>query len=159
VFGARTTSAWPVVPNFLTVTELDFQFQLIGLASGQRGIGCNLSCFFSITSAVGLYFMIQKDPASPDWMLSGGLAPGHPLTLTDLAATLLAGFVTIPPAAPALVLDTADLTVVPGTSVTFRAGSVTPWPILAGLVLNSFTLTFAYTSGAKSPFTGALTTT
>src|SRR6202011_5893918 len=61
--------------------------------------------------------------------------------------------------APALVLNTVELTVVPGASMSFTAGSVTPWPLLSGLVLNAFALTFTYTSGAPHPFTGALTTT
>jgi hypothetical protein len=158
-FGATTTSAWPIVPGFLTVEQLRFGFQLTGLASGQRGIGCDLSCMLSITADAWLYFMIRKDPASTDWTLSGGLAPGHPLNLTDLVAKLLSQYVTLPAHAPQIVLDTATVTVVPGRVMNLTAGSVTPWTLFDSVVLNSWTLAFGYDASATQRFTGSLTTT
>lgn len=158
-FTATTTSPWPIVPGFLTVEQLRFGFQLTGLAGGQRGIGCDLSCIFAITPDAWLYFMIRKDPASTDWTLSGGLAPGHPLNLTDLVAKLLSRQVTLPAHAPRIVLDTASITVVPGKSMSLTAGSVTPWTLFDSVVLSSWTLTFSYQQSAPHPFTGSLTTT
>jgi hypothetical protein len=158
-FGATTTSAWPIIPGFLTVEQLRFGFQLTGLASGQRGIGCDLSCMLSITPDAWLYFMVRKDPASTDWTLSGGLAPGHPLNLTDLVAKLASQYVTLPAHAPQIVLDTATITVVPGRTMSLTAGSVTPWTLFDSVVLNSWTLAFGYDSSAIQRFTGSLTTT
>lgn len=156
--GATTTSPWPLIEHFLTVEKLSIDFELVGLAGRTKGVGGTLSAIFSITDDVWLYFQVTKDPSTSTWTLRGGLPPGRPLNLTDLARTLLAGYVTLPAHAPALVLDTVDLTVVPGTSMSFTAGSVTPWPVLSALVLDSFTLTFAYASGAAHPFTGSLAT-
>jgi len=158
-FGAATTSAWPVVAGFLTVEQLAFQFQLIGLSDGQRGIGCDLTCMIAFTDSAWLYFEIRKDPASSDWTLSGGLPPGHPLNLTDLVAKLLSAHVTLPANAPQLVLDTADVTVVPGRSVSFQAGSVTPWQLLDSVALTSWALAFSYDANASPAFTGSLSTT
>ncbi len=158
-FSAATTSPWPIIDGFLTVEQLTFGLTLGALDTGAKSVGGSLTAILDITPDAGLYFSCAKDPATGTWTFTGGLPPGRPLNLTDLVARLLARFVTIPASAPALVLDTASLTVVPGTSMTFQAGSVTPWSLLAGLVLDAFTLTFAYTSGAAEPFTGSLTTT
>lgn len=157
-FGATTISPWPIIPGFLTVEQLRFGFQLTGLAT-HRAIGCDLSCMLSITPDAWLYFMIRKDPASTDWTLSGGLAPGHPLNLTDLVAKLASQYVTLPAHAPQIVLDTATITVVPGRSMSLSAGSVTPWTLFDSVVLNSWTLAFGYDSSATQHFTGSLTTT
>jgi hypothetical protein len=158
-FAATTTEPWPIIDGFLTLEQLTFGLTLGALDTAAKTVGGSLTAILDITPDVGLYFSCAKDPASGTWTFSGGLPPGRSLNLTDLVAKLLSSFVTIPPAAPALVLDTVDLTVVAGASMTFRAGSVTPWPLLPGLVLDSFLLTFAYTSGAKDPFTGSLATT
>ncbi|HVB41892.1 MAG TPA: DUF6603 domain-containing protein [Streptosporangiaceae bacterium] len=158
-FGAATASPWPVVANFLTVEELSFEFQLVGLSDGQRGIGCTLTCMISFTDSAWLYFAIQKEPASEDWTLSGGLPPGHPLNLTDLVAKLLSSHVTLPAHAPQIVLDTASVTVVPGRSMSLTAGSTTPWTLFGSVVLDSWTLTFGYDSAAAQHFTGSLATT
>ena len=158
-FAAATTSPWPVVAGFLTVEQLAFQFQLVGLSDGQRGIGCDLTCMIAFTDSAWLYFEISKDPASSDWTLSGGLPPGHPLNLTDLVAKLLSAYVTLPANAPQLVLDTAEVTVVPGRSMSLRAGSVTPWQLLDSVALTSWALAFSYDAGASQAFTGSLSTT
>jgi hypothetical protein len=159
IFAASTASPWPVIENFLTVEDLSFEFQLVGLAGGQRGIGCTLSSVLSFGDLAWLTFTLRKDPADADWMLSGGLAPGHPLNLTDLVAKLLASFVTLPDNAPQIVLDTADVTVVPGRSMSLRASSDTPWQLLESVTLSAWTLTFSYNTGAAHAFTGSLSTT
>ncbi|GAB7028681.1 DUF6603 domain-containing protein [Streptomyces sp. NPDC021749] len=157
-FRATTTSTWSIIDGFLTVKQLAFDLTLAGLDGNAKSVGGSLTAVFGFTDEAGLYFVCQKDPATATWAFSGGLPPGMKLNLTDLAAKLLSRFVKIPAAAPALVLDTAALTVVPGKSMTFTARSNTPWPLLDKLVFNSFTLTFSYTSGAATPFTGVLTT-
>ncbi len=158
-FGAATASPWPIVPGFLTVQQLTFAFQLTGLADGTNGIGCDFACMISISTDAWLYFMIRKDPASTDWTLSGGLPAGHPLNLTDLVGKLLSSYVTLPAHAPQIVLDTANVTVVPGRSVSLTAGSVTPWPLFGSVVLSGWTLSFSYNGAAAQRFTGSLATT
>ncbi|MFF0065663.1 DUF6603 domain-containing protein [Streptomyces sp. NPDC005279] len=158
-FGATTTSTWPIIEGFLEVDQLAFDLTLAGLDGDTKSVGGSLTAVFEIASDVGLYFECQKDPATSTWTFSGGLPPGRPLNLTDLVSKLLKPFVTIPAGAPALVLDTADLTVVPSTSMTLTAGSTTKWQLLTELSLDTFTLTFSYTDGAPQPFTGELTTT
>lgn len=158
-FGATTNSAWPVVEDFLTVDHLALSFELVELAGTGKGVGGSLAAIFTITDDVWLYFQVAKDPATSTWTLTGGLPPGRRVKLTDLAATLLKELVTIPPNAPGLVFDTAALTVVPGTSMTFTAGSTTPWPLLDGVVLNAFTMTFSYLGREAHPFSGSLATT
>lgn len=157
-FGATTVTAWPVIDHFLTVDKLTFKLTLAGLDTGTKTVGGSLMAVLEITDDVWLYFSCVKDPSGDTWTFSGGLPPGKPLNLTDLVAKLLSPFVTIPASAPQLVLDTVDLTMVPGTSMTFTAGSQTPWPLLTGLTLDSFTLEFDYTSGAPTPFSGSLNT-
>ncbi|MDQ3981854.1 MAG: hypothetical protein M3271_04140, partial [Actinomycetota bacterium] len=91
------------------------------------------------------------------WTLTGGLSPGHTFALGDLVASLLKNVVAVPPNVPSLTFDTVQASVVPGKTMTFTAGSKTPWRLLEKVTLDAFTLTFAYTRGATQPFTGSLT--
>jgi len=160
-FGAKTIAAWPVIDGFLSIDALSFQMDLLNLNdSANRQIGVSFASRFLIANTVFLYFTINKDPASPDWVLAGGLPRGTQLNFTDLVAKLLKSYVTIPPNAPQIVLDQADITVIPGKSMNFSAGSKTPWTLITGkLTLNSFTLTFDYyKEKTDSPFSGSLAT-
>jgi hypothetical protein len=157
-FGAATTEPWPIIDGFLTVEQLSFNLALAGLDTPRRTVGGGLTCAFDVTRDVALYFACVKDPAAAVWTFRGGLAPGKSLNVTDLVARLLSAHVAIPPSAPQLVLDTVDLTVVPGATMTFVAGSRTPWALLAGLSLDAFTLRFTYVDSSPRPFTGSLDT-
>ncbi len=161
-FAAATTSPWPIIDGFLTIQELSFELDLLNLTSQTSPqIGGQLGSTFAISDAVSLYFVIQKDPASSDWTLTGGLPPGQSVNLTDLVGKLLSSFVTLPANAPAINLNTLNTTVVPGSSMSFTAGSTSPWSLVPNeLAVDSFTLQFTYNEQAtQNKFAGSLAAT
>ncbi|MDQ3983142.1 MAG: hypothetical protein M3271_10735, partial [Actinomycetota bacterium] len=156
-FAASTTSSWTVVDGFLEIEQLELSLDLV--EPGPQGkTAATIGGTFSITDAVWLFFVVDKPLDSTDWTLTGGLPPGHTFALGDLVASLLKDLVTIPPNVPSLTFDTLTASVVPGESATFSAGSQTPWPLIKGVTLDAFTLTFSYDTTAAQPFTGSLST-
>ncbi|MBC7910623.1 MAG: hypothetical protein H7Y30_08990, partial [Pyrinomonadaceae bacterium] len=160
-FAAATTSPWPVIEGFLTIEELGFELDLMNLTdAANRQIGGRLSSTFAISDAVWIYFIIEKDPATTDWTLSGGLPPGKSLNLTELVAKMLSGFVTLPTSAPVISFDTLTTSITPGKSMTFTAGSHSKWALIPGkLEIDSFTFQFNYNALAtENKFGGSLET-
>ena len=160
-FAAGTTSPWPLIDEFLTVETLNFELDLLNLSDSEptnRKIGGQVSTTFSITDSVWLYFAVQKDPNSPDWTFTGGLPPEKSVNLTDLIRKLLKNVVTIPSQVPTIIFETATVTVVPGKTISFTAGSTSTWALLPHLDLTEFTLQFTYDQLAtKNKFNGSLT--
>ncbi len=162
-FAANTASPWEVIDGFLTVQSLSFQFDLINLNTpSERKIGCFLCSTFSITDSVWIYFNVDKDAQSTDWVLSGGLPSGKTLNLTDLARVMLHDLVIIPEEAPDISFDTLDIKVIPGKSMDFTAGSKSKWVLIEDkLSIDAFTFSFNYNNLALPPgskFSGSLDT-
>ena len=162
-FAANTVSPWVVIEGFLTLQSLSFQFDLIKLNIPlERKIGCFLHSTFSINESVWLYFNVDKDASSTDWVLSGGLPTGKALNLTDLARKMLQGLVVIPEEAPDISFDTLDIKVIPGKSMDFTAGSKSKWVLIDDkLSIDAFTFNFNYNNLALPPnnkFSGSLET-
>jgi hypothetical protein len=160
-FAAHTTSPWPVIDGFLNIEELYFELDLLNLtAETKRQVGGRVGSTLAITDSVWIYFVIEKDAASTDWTLQGGLPPEKSLNLTDLIRKLLSSYVTLPANAPVISLDTVTTTVTPGKSMTFTAGSKSTWTLVSGqLEINSFTFNFNYNALATTEkFSGSLET-
>ncbi len=160
-FAANTATPWVVIDGFLTLQSLSFQLELINLnIPSERKIGCFLHSTFSITDLVWIYFNVDKDAQSTDWVLSGGLPSGKTLNLTDLARVMLHDLVVIPEEAPDISFDTLDIRVIPGKSMDFTAGSKSEWALIPEkLSINAFTFNFNYNNLAlppKSKFSGSL---
>lgn len=159
-FAANTASSWIVVEGVLAIESLAMELDVVRPdANAPLQIGGWLAGTFAVSATAWVALRVEKDPTSDDWTLMGGLAPGHTFNLTDIVATVLRPFVALPARAPALLFDEVSATAVPGKSLAFRAASHTPWPLLADLSVDAFTLEFTYTSGQPAgAFSGSLAT-
>jgi hypothetical protein len=160
-FAATTRSPWTVIDGFLTVEELTLSLDLVDLTNpAARKVGGRLASTFSLSDDVWFFFAVEKRLDSDDWTLSGGLPPGRSFDLTSLVEKLIGQWVSVPAQAPHLVFNTATITVVPGKTMKFDAGSNTPWPLLPGRVeMETFTLAFTYdATNTAQRFTGSLET-
>ncbi len=159
-FAAATTSAWKVIDGFLTIENLTLALNVVRPPGNDPPrIGGSVGGTFAVSDLAAVYLQVAKDPAGDDWTLTGALAPDHSFNLTDIVAKMLSGLVALPDQVPQIVFDTVSVTVVPGKSFAFTAGSTTPWHLLSGLSINSFALSIDYRSATpKGVFTGSLDT-
>lgn len=161
-FALQTASSWPVIENYFTIQQFQIAFDITDLTDPtKRLILGDLYAVFLVGS-VALMCEIQKTAEKPDWTITAGLAPGTVLNLTQVAAKLFEGKVTLPDDVPQISFDVLSITVVPEKkSFDFKAGSNSPWKLIGDkLVIDKIGVAFARTqTGTDSSITGQVAST
>lgn len=159
-FAIGTAGSWEVIAGYLTIQNISLDMEILNILDPKtRGMQGVMSAAFLI-GKTSVQFSVQKSTTVDPWTLSGWLAPGSSINLTDIAVKLFAGTSKVPDGVPEIVFDELAITVTPANSfLKFDAGSKTPWPLVHGLTLNYFHLDFAYDGQNKqTPFSGSIKT-
>lgn len=155
-FAAETASVWDIVPGFLAIRQLAMALDITRPSAGTELLATGwVAGRFAVSGSAELVLRVEKGSAGR-WSVSGGLPPGQGCSLKELAATLLRNHVCLPASTLDPVFTEVTASAVIGTSFALRAGSTTPWKLLAGLSLEQFQLCVSYGEGG---FSGRLATT
>lgn len=159
-FAIGTAGSWEVIAGYLTIQNISIDMEILNvLDPPKRGLQGVLSAAFLI-GKTSVQVSLQKPTPDAPWSLSGFLAAGSSINLTDIAVKLFSGSSKVPAGVPEIVFDDLSITVTPANSyLDFEAGSNTPWPLTDGFALNYFNLKFAHDGANKTnPFSGHIKT-
>lgn len=155
-FAATTVSPWEMIEGFFAIENVSLALTVAQPASGPLLFDGVVSGTFSLSDTVYLFVSVAR--GSNGWTLSGGLAPGHSVNLTEIVGRLLTDRLTLPSSLPDVVFTTVTVSAVPGRSFQLDAGSTTPWHLLGSLSLDTFDLSVGYQGGdATAAIHGSLT--
>jgi hypothetical protein len=158
-FAIGTAGSWEVIAGYLTIQNITLDMEILDILDPiKRGMQGTMSAAFLI-GQTSVQFSLNKPTTADPWTISGWLAAGSSINITDIAAKLFTGK-RVPNGVPQIVFDELSITVTPSTKyLKFEAGSKTPWNLTTGFALNYFNLDFAYDGQKeKSPFSGEIKT-
>lgn len=146
-FDLELSGDWELAPGFLSTTgnHLNFNFENLLVSANRKIFGTAQSSL--VVGASQFDFLLNKSADDEEWTITGMLAQGSSLRLSEIAQKFLGGFSTA--GVPNFTVDSATFTVALKTKhVTFQAGSQEGLMIISDFGLKNLGLDIEHTAAA-----------